>query len=34
MEDVGGGDLTEGPEIDFDTEQAPVGPCATNVVCA
>jgi CspA family cold shock protein len=28
MEDVGGGDLTEGTEIDFDIEQAPTGPRA------
>ena len=32
MEDVGGEDLTEGSEIDFDIEQAPKGPRATNVV--
>jgi len=32
MEDVGGEDLTEGTEIDFDIEQAPKGPRATNVV--
>jgi len=25
-------DLTEGTEIDFDIEQAPTGPRATNVV--
>jgi len=34
MEDVGGEDLTEGTEIDFDIEQAPKGPRATNVVRA
>ena len=32
MEDVGGEDLTEGTEIDFDIEDAPKGPRATNVV--
>ena len=32
MEDVGGEDLTEGTEIDFDIEQAPKGPRAKNVV--
>ena len=32
MEDVGGEDLTEGEEIDFDIEQSPKGPRATNVV--
>jgi len=32
MEDVGGEDLTEGTEIEFDIEQAPKGPRATNVV--
>ncbi|MGA9400701.1 cold-shock protein [Haladaptatus sp.] len=32
MEDVGGEDLAEGTEIDFDIEQAPKGPRATNVV--
>jgi cold shock CspA family protein len=26
MEDVGGEDLTEGTEIEFDIEQAPKGP--------
>ena len=31
MEDVGGEDLTEGTEIEFDIEQAPKGPRATNV---
>ncbi len=34
MEDVGGEDLTEGTEIEFDIEQAPKGPRATNVVRA
>ena len=34
MEDVGGEDLTEGTEIDFDIEQPPKGPRATNVVRA
>jgi CspA family cold shock protein len=29
---VGGEDLTEGTEIEFDIEQAPKGPRATNVV--
>ena len=32
MEDVGGADLQEGTEIDFDIERAPKGPRATNVV--
>jgi CspA family cold shock protein len=32
MEDVGGEDLTEGTEIEFDIEQAPKGPRAKNVV--
>ncbi len=32
MEDVGGPDLEEGTEIEFDIEQAPKGPRATNVV--
>jgi len=32
MEDVGGPDLEEGTDIDFDIEQAPKGPRATNVV--
>jgi CspA family cold shock protein len=32
MEDVGGEDLTEGTEIEFDIEQAPKGPRAANVV--
>jgi len=32
MEDVGGEDLTEGTDIEFDIEQAPKGPRATNVV--
>ena len=31
MEDVGGEDLTEGTELEFDIEQAPKGPRATNV---
>jgi CspA family cold shock protein len=31
MEDVGGEDLTEGTDIEFDIEQAPKGPRATNV---
>ena len=34
MEDVGGEDLTEGTEIEFDIEQAPKGPRAKNVVRA
>ena len=34
MEDVGGPDLEEGTEIEFDIEQAPKGPRATNVVRA
>ncbi|MEZ3116407.1 cold-shock protein [Halobaculum sp. MBLA0147] len=32
MEDVGGPDLTEGEEIEFEIEQADKGPRATNVV--
>ena len=32
MEDVGGPDLEEGTELEFDIEQAPKGPRATNVV--
>jgi CspA family cold shock protein len=32
MEDVGGPDLEEGEEIEFDIEQADKGPRATNVV--
>jgi CspA family cold shock protein len=32
MEDVGGPDLEEGQNIEFDIEQAPKGPRATNVV--
>ncbi len=32
MEDVGGEDLTEGTEIEFDIEQAEKGPRASNVV--
>ena len=32
MEDVGGPDLEEGTEIEFDIESAPKGPRATNVV--
>jgi len=32
MEDVGGEDLTEGTELEFEIEQAPKGPRATNVV--
>jgi len=32
MEDVGGADLEEGTDIEFDIEQAPKGPRATNVV--
>ena len=32
MEDVGGPDLEEGVEIEFDIEQAPKGPRATNIV--
>ena len=34
MEDVGGEDLTEGTEIEFDIEQAPKGPRAKYVVRA
>jgi CspA family cold shock protein len=30
MEDVGGPDLEEGQDIEFNTEQAPKGPRATN----
>ena len=32
MEDVGGDDLTEGTEVEFDIESSPKGPRATNVV--
>ncbi|MFT4958687.1 MAG: CspA family cold shock protein [Halobacteriales archaeon] len=32
MEDVGGPDLEEGEEIEFDIDGAPKGPRATNVV--
>jgi CspA family cold shock protein len=32
MEDVGGEDLTEGTEVEFDIEQAPKGPRASNLV--
>jgi CspA family cold shock protein len=32
MEDVGGPDLEEGTEIEFEIESAPKGPRATNVV--
>ncbi|MFT4933130.1 MAG: CspA family cold shock protein [Natronomonas sp.] len=32
MEDVGGSDLQEGEDIEFDIENAPKGPRATNVV--
>jgi CspA family cold shock protein len=31
MEDIGGPDLEEGQEIEFDIEDAPKGPRATNV---
>jgi CspA family cold shock protein len=31
MDDVDGEDLTEGEVVDFDIEQAPKGPRATNV---
>ena len=31
MDDVDGPDLTEGEVVDFDIEQAPKGPRATNV---
>ena len=34
MEDVGGPDLEEGTDIEFDIEDAPKGPRATNVVRA
>jgi CspA family cold shock protein len=34
MEDVGAPDLEEGMDIEFDVEQAPKGPRATNVVRA
>jgi CspA family cold shock protein len=34
MEDVGGADLEEGQEIEFEIEQNPKGPRATNVVRA
>ena len=32
MEDVGGEDLTEGTEVEFDIESSPKGPRASNVV--
>ena len=32
MEDVGGPDLEEGQELEFDSESSPKGPRATNVV--
>jgi len=31
MEDVGGPDLEEGQDVEFDIEQAPKGPRATNL---
>ena len=31
MEDVGGADLEEGQEVEFDIEQAEKGPRATNL---
>ncbi len=31
MEDVGGPDLEEGQEVEFDIEDAPKGPRATNI---
>ena len=31
MEDVGGPDLEEGTDVEFDIEQAPKGPRATNL---
>jgi len=34
MEDIGGPDLEEGQELEFDIEQAPKGPRATNVESA
>ena len=32
MEDVGGSDLVEGTEVEFEIEQAEKGPRATNLV--
>ena len=32
MEDVGGPDLEEGQEVEFDIEASPKGPRATNLV--
>jgi CspA family cold shock protein len=32
MDDVGGEDLSEGQEVEFDIEQAPKGPRASNLV--
>lgn len=31
MDDVGGADLDEGQDVEFDIEQAPKGPRATNL---
>ena len=31
MDDVGGEDLEEGQELEFDIEQSPKGPRATNI---
>ena len=32
MEDVGGDDLSEGTEVEFDIESSPKGPRASNLV--
>ncbi|WP_049935685.1 cold-shock protein [Haloplanus natans] len=32
MEDVGGPDLEEGQDVEFDVEDSPKGPRATNLV--
>ena len=32
MEDIGGEDLTEGTEVEFDIQSAPKGPRAANVI--
>ncbi len=34
MENIGGADPVEGTDVEFDIEQVPKGPSATNVVRA